>query len=240
MQRPLCIVVAGDPVPRTAERLGGFADLIRRATGSAWTGGWRLFDARSGARGPDPSSVAGLIVTGSASSVTSRDPWIVESERYLCTAVAESVPVLGICFGHQLLGQALGGRVERNPRGREMGTVELEVVAEDPLLDDRERPYLANMSHQDSVVELPDGARVLGRTEREPHAAVRFGETAWGVQFHPEFDREVMTEYIETRFQSLLDEGQDAAGIRSAARDAPGGGSVLRRFVEHALAARAG
>jgi len=236
MTRALCIVVAGDPVPRTVDRIGGFPDLIRRATGAVWSGPWQTVDARRGEQPPELARVAGLIVTGSASSVTSREPWMLATERYLAQAVSQSVPVLGICFGHQLLGQALGGLVSANPLGREMGTVELELLADDPLLDHAERPYLANMSHRDSVVELPAGARVLARTEREPHAAIRFADSAWGVQFHPEFDREVMTDYIETRFEMLLDEGQDAERIRNSARDTPGGGSVLKRFVEHALA----
>ena len=235
---PLCIVVAGDPVPKTIERRGGFAELIRETTGASWSGDWQSFDARSGEAPPDPNAVAGLIVTGSASSVTSREPWIVAIEHYLAEAVRREVPVLGICFGHQLLGQALGGHVAKNPRGREMGTVELELLEADPLLDHGERPYLANMSHQDSVVELPPGASVLARSEREPYAALRFSRSAWGVQFHPEFDRGVVIDYVEARREALEAEGQNATQILGVTRDTPGGRSVLRRFVEQLLSAR--
>src|SRR5688572_33354713 len=101
------------------------------------------------------------------------------SERYLAGAVEAGVHVLGICFGHQLLGQALGGRVERNPLGREIGTVTAEVLAADPILSER-RPFTVNATHVDSVTELPPGAQVLARTARDPHSVLRFGPRAWG------------------------------------------------------------
>jgi GMP synthase (glutamine-hydrolysing) len=223
--RPLCILVTGDPVPRTIERRGGFAELIRETSGGSWSGDWRSFDVRTGDVPPDLS----------ASSVTSREPWILSIEGYLAEAVQRALPVLGICFGHQLLGQALGGLVLKNPHGREMGTVQVELLESDPLLDHGDRPFMANMSHQDSVIELPPGARVLARTEREPYAALRFSPTAWGVQFHPEFDRGVVTDYVEARADALRSEGQDPDRILSDAQDTPGGRSVLKRFIEYAL-----
>jgi len=235
---PLLILVTGEPVPRTQERVGSFAGLVRAGLSGAWQGGFVEVDARSAERLPEPAGFAGVIVTGSASSVTERAPWILRSEEYLAKAVEQEHPVLGICFGHQLLGQALGGLVERNPRGREMGTVELTMVADDPLLEPGLPPALAHATHVDSVTVLPGGARVLATTALEPHAAVRFGERAWGVQFHPEFDEQVMTEYIETRSQILADEGRDPSALLAAVRAAPAGTLVLRRFVAHGLRPR--
>jgi GMP synthase (glutamine-hydrolysing) len=235
---PLLILVTGDPVPRTQERAGGFASLVRAGVGNAWQGGFVEVDARSAERLPEPAGFAGVIVTGSASSVTERAPWILRCEEYLAHAVEQAQPVLGICFGHQLLGQALGGLVERNPRGREMGTVELALVADDPLLEPGHPPALAHATHVDSVTVLPPGARILATTALEPHAAVRFGERAWGVQFHPEFDERVMTEYLETRSQILAAEGRDPSALLAAVRPAPAGTLVLRRFVAHGLASR--
>jgi GMP synthase (glutamine-hydrolysing) len=146
--------------------------------------------------------------------------------------------VLGICFGHQLLGQALGGRVDRNPFGREMGSVPVELVESEPLLGSDAGPFLANTTHVDSVVELPPGARVLARTEREPHAALRFAARVYGVQFHPEIDGEVMRHYLEARRDKLDAEGFDADALIAAARDTPAGAAVLARFAS-SLARRA-
>jgi GMP synthase (glutamine-hydrolysing) len=234
----LCILVTGDPVPRTQERVGGFAGLVRAGLAGAWHGDFVEIDARSAESLPDPARFAGVIVTGSASSVTERAPWILRTEEYLARAVEQQHPVLGICFGHQLLGQALGGLVERNPRGREMGTVELTIVADDPLLERAPEPALAHATHVDSVTVLPPGARVLATTALEPHAAVRFGEWAWGVQFHPEFDEQVMTEYLETRAQILAGEGRDPSALVAAVRRTRAGAMVLRRFVAHGLRPR--
>jgi GMP synthase (glutamine-hydrolysing) len=235
---PLCILVTGDPVAKTQTRVGGFASLVRAGLAGAWDGGFVEVDARTAESLPDSSGFAGLIVTGSASSVTERAPWILRTEAYLARAVAQRDPVLGICFGHQLLGQALGGLVEKNPRGREMGTVAFEILVDDPLLDRSITPPLVHATHLDSVTVLPSGARVLASTALEPHAAVRFGERAWGVQFHPEFDEQVIREYIETRAPLLAEEGRNPSAMLAGVGEARAGALVLRRFVAHGLAPR--
>jgi GMP synthase (glutamine-hydrolysing) len=234
----LCILVAGDPVPKTQERAGGFANLVRAGLEGAWDGAFVEVDVRSAESLPAPERFAGLIVTGSASSVTERVPWMLRIEQYLARAVEREQPLLGICFGHQLLGQALGGLVERNPRGREMGTVTLSITADDPLLARDIAPALAHATHVDSVTVLPKDAQILASTALEPHAALRFGARAWGVQFHPEFDEQVMTEYISTRAELLAQEGRDPAAMLAGIARAEVGRLVLARFAEHGLAKR--
>jgi GMP synthase (glutamine-hydrolysing) len=236
LEKPLGILVTGDPVAPTQERVGGFANLVRFGLSGVWRGDFVEVDARSALELPASERFAGVIVTGSASSVTERAPWILRAEEYLARAVQLEHPVLGICFGHQLLGQALGGLVERNPLGREMGTVELAIVEDDPLLDRSIMPALAQATHVDSVTRLPAGARVLATTALDPHAALRFGPRAWGVQFHPEFDGQVMSEYIQTRRELLLEEGRDPAGMLAAVSVAEAGRVVLERFVRHGIA----
>jgi len=238
MAPPLLILVTGDPVPPTQARAGGFGTLVRRQLGAAWGAGFVEVDARTAERLPEAADFAGVIVTGSASSVTERAAWMLRIEEYLADAVRREQAVLGICFGHQLLGQALGGLVEKNPRGREMGTVKLSIVTDDPLLDRSIEPALAHATHVDSVTKLPTGAQILATTELEPHAALRFGERAWGVQFHPEFDEQVMAEYIETRSPVLAEEGRDPARMLETISPAQAGREVLRRFVEHGLGRR--
>jgi len=231
-ERPLCILVTGEPVPATLEKRGTFAQLLQKVVGSAWSGEWLVVDCRSKRPLPAPDALAGLVVTGSPHSVPDREPWVLEGETWLRGVVTAGVPVLGVCFGHQMLAQALGGRVARNPRGREIGTVEFEVRVDDPLLSDAERPYRVNMSHVDTVVEPPPGAQILGGTELDACAALRFAERVWGVQFHPEFDREIVGHYAMTRAELLREEGLDPEGIAAAATDAPTGARVLRRFVD--------
>lgn len=227
--RPLSVLVTGEPVEPVQRTRGSFVDLIASALGDTWPAGLEVLDARRGEL-PAPDGTAALVITGSAESVASRAPWILRAEARLRDLVAAGVPTLGICFGHQMLAQALGGRVEQNPYGREMGTVELELLAEDPLLARTPGRVSANMSHRDAATRLPADARVLARTERDPHAAVRFGPRVWGVQFHPEFDAGVMRGYIDARRTELQSEGIDPDAL--PAEDAPEAAALLRRFAE--------
>jgi len=142
------------------------------------------------------------------------------------------VPVFGICFGHQLLAQALGGQVAKNPRGREIGTVEVRVLGEDPLLEPALGSFQANMTHIDSVIELPPNARCLARTELDDNAIVRFAENAWGVQFHPEMDAEIASHYVRARRDAMLAEGLDADRIAATLADTPRSRAMIQRFAE--------
>lgn len=181
-------------------------------------------------------TVGGIIITGSPAMVTERLPWSEAVARWLAFELLERktrVPVLGICYGHQLLAHALGGRVEYNPRGREIGTVEIcatAALAGDPLLGEINFPFLAQVTHLQSVSELPPGAIHLASSALEPHHAFRFSETVWGVQFHPEFTADIMRAYLDVLGERMLGEGMDVAGVRAGVRDAPAGVAMLRRF----------
>lgn len=229
--RPLRILVTGEPVERVLSTQGNFTKLIRDAIGSAWLGSWDEVDSRVVDPHTCHEEAVAVIVTGSPASVLERTPWMLRSEAYLRHCADRGTPILGVCFGHQLLAQALGGEVQRNPNGREMGTVKLELLQRDALLDEQAQPFLANMTHVDSVTRLPDGAEVLARSAKDPNAVVRFSERVWGVQFHPEITGDVMAAYVQARWEALTEEGHDAAALLAGARNADAGASVLRRFV---------
>lgn len=237
MTRPIAVLVTGEPVPQAHERRGSFVDLIRQAASGFETGPWVAHDVRGAAplRGLDEALA--VIITGSPLSVTEALPWKDHVCEQLRELVRQDVPVLGICFGHQLLGHALGGRVSSNPNGREIGTVPLHLEEPDEVFGAQGR-VLVNTTHVDSVVELPPGARVIGRTEQEPNAAVRFAPSAWGVQFHPELDAEVMRLYLVARRATLLAEGIDVDARERAVEDAPHGSRLIERFLQLARARR--
>jgi len=125
-----------------------------------------------------------LILSGGPRSVAEED---VEAAREMMEeAMQRGTPVLGICYGHQLIAAALGGRVERGWRG-EFGPTEVEVLAEDPIFDGVGRKFKVWMSHSDSVVSLPEHLRPLARTEGGVIAAFRHASLPiYGLQFHPE------------------------------------------------------
>lgn len=231
------VLIAGDPVPETRRTRGGFADLIRGASAAFSGVKWLDYDVRESDVLPELTDAVGVIVTGSASSVTEAAPWIRRTAERLRELVHAEVPLLGICFGHQLMAEALGGRVTKNPRGREIGTVDFTLTSTDPVFGER-GSWLVSSSHMDSVVELPDTAELLGFTALEPRAAVRFGPRAWGVQFHPEIDAAVMRQYLEARKEALVAEGLDSAAFLRDARDTPRGAQVIENFLRFAVAAR--
>jgi GMP synthase (glutamine-hydrolysing) len=228
--RPIAVLVAGEPIDRVRSTHGGYADIIRRAAGEG-TGDWIDVDLRDGATLPAPATLGAVIVTGSSASVTERAPWMLRAEDYLRVLVRERVPTFGICFGHQMLGQALGGEVVKNPRGREIGTVQFEIVGQDSLVSLATEPLLANATHVDTIGRLPLGARVIAKTKLEPHAVVRFSEAAWGVQFHPEMTRSIVRDYVEVRRELLSREGLDPEALAEGATEGAAGASTLVRFI---------
>ena len=229
--RPFVILIAGEPIPQVRAKRGSYAEIIRKAAGAPERA-WRDVDLRAETVLPDPAAIAAVIVTGSSASVTEQAPWMLRAQEYLCSLVHHGVPLFGICFGHQLLAQALGGEVVRNPRGREIGTVDFETVERDPLLSAATAPFRANATHADTVGRLPHGARVLARTALDPHAAVRFSDHAWGVQFHPETDREIAADYLSVRRELLEGEGIDVDALLACVGDGESGASTLVSFLE--------
>jgi GMP synthase (glutamine-hydrolysing) len=143
--------------------------------------------------------------------------------------------VLGICYGHQLLAYAMGGEVGPNPNGREFGTVEITLQAParaDSLLADMPERFFGNTSHTQSVLRLPEGATCLASSRQEGCHAFAIGPTAWGVQFHPEFDANVVRTYIDQSSHLLTAEGFSPQQLLDEVRETPEASAVLRRFAQ--------
>lgn len=239
-ERPVLILKTGSAESGVRVRRGDFEDWIGLGM-SLPEGDLLVVDVSAGATLPDPAAVSGVVITGSASFVSEREPWSVAAGAWLRPVVEAGVPVLGICYGHQLLAQALGGEVGPNPRGREMGTVAVDVAlavrAADPLLGHLPESLVVQASHVESVHSLPDGASRLGSNRTDENHAFSYpsgawGARTWGVQFHPEFDADVMRGYLEQRADVLRGEGLDPDRLSAETRDSPHGTSVLQRFAE--------
>lgn len=226
----LVIVQTGDPVASVVAARGDFARMIRGAIGDAWRGDYEVVDVRVRLP-PAPRGAAAFVITGSAASVPTREPWIVATEAWLRDVVREGTPTLGICFGHQLLAQALGGEVRVNPRGREIGTIHVARHVDDPLFDGVTATFAANATHVDTVVRLPPRAVSLASSALEAHHAIRFAEACYGVQFHPELDADLMRAYLDARRDVCGSEGLDTDGLRAAVTETPSSRRVLQNFV---------
>ena len=129
---PITILRLGAPCAETCARLGGYEDWIARNLGTASCS----IDILGGAAPPAHADCRAVILTGSAHMVDERQPWSEALRPWLQEAVARALPIFAICYGHQLLADALGGTVGNNPNGAEIGTISLNrlpACGDDPL-----------------------------------------------------------------------------------------------------------
>lgn len=149
---------------------------------------------------PEATDCAGVVISGSHAMVTDHAPWMQDLQSWLRPVCDAGVPVLGICFGHQILAHLLGGEVGPHPAGLELGTIPVAVqadVSHDPLWRHMPGCFEAQAVHYQSVRQLPPEARVLAGNSHEAHHAFRWRHNVWGVQFHPEFSAAAMQAYID-------------------------------------------
>lgn len=228
----LLIIKTGAKIPSLAEHPGDYEHWI--AFGMGWPME-RVYVAnvQAGDPLPAPGSVAAVAITGSGAMVTEQVPWMVRTAHWLTGAVEGGLPVLGICFGHQLLAWALGGQAGYNPQGIEVGTTTVsltDAAAEDPLFRGLPQRFPAHVSHSQSVLTLPAGAVRLGWSDRDEHQGFRFGERAWGLQFHPEFDDRIMPHYVAHYREQLAAQGRSADDLLRQVQAAPESAGLLERF----------
>lgn len=225
------ILKTGSTYPAIKEQFGDFDEWFLRELSPELE--ITVFNAEAGELPTAPTDWDGIVVTGSPAMVSDREPWSEKAADWLAQAVNQSVPVLGVCYGHQLLAHALGGEVGYHPKGRESGTQRVELLTsaqDDPLFGHMPNTFSAQLTHKQSVLSLPPGAVLLGYNEHEPHQAFRVGKCAWGVQFHPEFSHAIMRAYLGVQAPDLESEGLESQAMIDSVSDAPEASGLLKRF----------
>jgi GMP synthase (glutamine-hydrolysing) len=183
---------------------------------------------------PAAGEISGVVVSGSAAMVTDRHPWAERAAAWVAEN-RDRVPMLGVCFGNQLLAHALGGRVEWTPKGPEYGTVEIRPLA--PAASDSlfkgvkaaQKPFLAQGAHSQRVADLPKGGVLLAENDYGLQAA-RYSDLTWGLQFHPEYDKGLMEVLFDDFGNAIGQIGIDVAAARKGLTETPVAAAVLRQF----------
>ncbi|HUS61730.1 MAG TPA: hypothetical protein VMY34_06005 [Acidimicrobiales bacterium] len=177
---------------------GDYVDMFRALLPSCDIVG---YDVRAGALPAAPDECDGWICTGSQRSVYDSDGWIDAMSGFVRDVRDRRVPFVGICFGHQLIAHALGGRVERAESGWGVGTLQASVTRSAAWMVPGQDSYALLYSHQDQVVAMPMGGRVLASADHAPVAMLVVGDTMLGIQGHPEFG----APYLEALLADRID-----------------------------------
>lgn len=237
--KPVLIIRTGRAPDSIRSRHGDFAHWLRLAADLLPTQ-LRLVDVAAGEDLPHPAEVAGAMITGSAAMVTERAGWSERTAGWIRSAMDSDLPLFGVCYGHQLMAHALGGRVDYLPGGREIGTLPISLTPQgldDPLAARLPASFRAHTTHEQSVLEPPAGAAVLASSARDPHHLLRYGPRALSAQFHPEFNAEVMRGYIRRKREVMFREGTDPHRIYRDVAATPIARNLLKRFARnHGLA----
>ena len=239
--KPFLVLLAEDLsvlLPAIYERSGNF-DTIFAETAELQEHGVFAVDVMDpDAPLPAPDNFAGVFISGSAAMVTEQAPWMLRVQDWVREAAASHVPILGICFGHQLIASALGGRVgfATRPTYETVSVTVTPAGRDDPLLSVLPADVKLQSAHSQVVTELPANVAPLAHASPGIYAA-RFAKNIWGVQFHPETDHVDMAVTIEDVRNDLEANGIDADSNIASLEPTPNGPALMKRFRDIAISA---
>ena len=195
----IAILETGAPPSGLADAHGDYPAMFRDLLGEGFE--FETFDVQAG-EWPDAGAFDAAIITGSSAGVYETDGWIADLLDWIRAAKGRT-KLVGVCFGHQAMAQALGGRVEKSDKGWGVGLHRYQVVSPEPWMSPAAATVAVPASHQDQVVEKPADARVLLRSDFTPFAGLAWGEDAISMQPHPEFTPAFATELTAGRHDRI-------------------------------------
>lgn len=180
---------------------------------------------------PDSINEAdGWIITGSRHGAYEDHAWIAPLEQFLRDAFSATLPIVGFCFGHQILAQALGGRVEKFSGGWVIGPVEYHFAEKDSDISN----ITLNAFHQDQVIKLPPSGKRIASSANCVNAAIAYGDNAITLQPHPEFEPDYMGDLVADRGPALLPSAE-LESIRNTLHEPVEGGKIARWLIDKIL-----
>ncbi len=177
-----------------APAMGDYPDMFARLLeGHGFT--FRTYKVVEGEFPASVTECEGWLITGSRHGVYEDHPWIPPLEQFIRDSFAAHVPMVGICFGHQIIAQAMGGKVERYAGGWAVGATDYDFGGEKMTL---------NAWHRDQVTKTPANAKVIATNDFCTNAALLYDDKALTVQAHPEFRPEFVDGLMKTRGKGLV------------------------------------
>ncbi|WP_297111690.1 gamma-glutamyl-gamma-aminobutyrate hydrolase family protein [uncultured Devosia sp.] len=189
---------------------------------------------------PDPSTLEGIAITGSSAGVYEDHDWLPPLREFIRKAYAARTPMLGICFGHQVMADALGGDVRKSEKGWGLGRHQYQVVARPDFMASAPETLSVVCSHQDQVITPPSEAEVVLASDFAPHAGL-FYRTGQALSFqpHPEFDDSYGRALVELRRGRATDDViESALASFSTGSDSPKLRDYIAQFMHQAAARR--
>ena len=228
------VLETGAPPADLQPRFGRYPAMMQRMLGPAFSyGAFNVFDNPP----PRPDACDAWVITGSSAGVYEGASWIAAVEQFLRAAKGR-VPLIGICFGHQIMAQAFGGLVEKSARGWCAGLHTYRVTHVEPWMDPAETIAVA-ASHQDQVVAPPPNARLIAASAFTPFAGFAYtDQPAISFQCHPEFEPAYAGALYETRRGGAFDDATTDRAIASLAGHSDR--ALVAGWLQSFLAGRAG
>jgi GMP synthase (glutamine-hydrolysing) len=157
------------------------------------------FDVRFNNYPDDWGIFNGFLTTGSSFSVYEDVPWIQELKNFTCKLYESGHKFFGVCFGHQLIAESLGGKVAKAPQGWMVGVKQTDIILNKSWMDPQSSHCMVISSHQDQIIQLPPKAEVIGFSEGCPYSMIALADHFVGFQGHPEFSKAYALPLMESR-----------------------------------------
>jgi len=234
MKKRILLIQSGTVPQPICEEVGDFPQWFSRAMNISLAQ-MNIIRAYENEKLPSPDKNTTTIITGSWSMVTEHLEWSENVAGWIRQAFENEVPLFGVCYGHQLMSYALGGGVDFNPKGMELGAHSItlnEKSKNDTLLKLCPSNFTAQLSHMQTVVALPPNAVSLASSYFDDNQIIRYSKFAISTQFHPEFTKEILISIIKNKNENVSGKEMKLKTLSHKVTDAIYPREILRKFID--------